>query len=316
MNARQRGLGPQFRGTPAPTALRLTATTIDLLLILGVLVLVATLTRSAVWTLVAALDLLGLLWIWQSRAGLSPAHLILGLRTCRDDRPWSPGAGRAMARSVIQGLGFATGGLGAWAVAATAAFDPSGRHRTWADRAGGTVVVKVAPREPAPIPQIPAVAPALGVAQVAPPTPQPPPTPRTLPAYQPTPTHGPPPAPPTTHVDTSGALMISFDTGQREYLPAGSAAVLGRSPSPVEATDTCIAVPDPDGAVSKSHLRVEHGRDGVWLTDLGSTNGTEMLDDSGTTTPLHAGARTLLAEGDRVRVGRRVFTASLMVAEN
>ncbi|NTW39274.1 MAG: FHA domain-containing protein [Cellulomonadaceae bacterium] len=109
--------------------------------------------------------------------------------------------------------------------------------------------------------------------------------------------------------------MLAFDTGQREYLATGAAAVLGRSPRGHEPTDVALVVRDPDGTVSKTHLRIEHARDGVWLTDLGSTNGSALLDDAGLATPLPPGVRTLLTDGDGVRLGRRAFTVSSMLAE-
>ncbi|WP_159806862.1 FHA domain-containing protein [Cellulomonas citrea] len=78
-------------------------------------------------------------------------------------------------------------------------------------------------------------------------------------------------------------------------------------------TDLTITVHDDEGTVSKNHLRLEHARDGVWLTDLGSTNGTEVLADDGTTAALPAATRLALPEGARVRLGRRAFTVSLVV---
>ncbi|NTW39602.1 MAG: hypothetical protein HGA44_06875, partial [Cellulomonadaceae bacterium] len=270
-----RGLGPRFAATPATTGTRLVATTLDVALLVGALCGVAVLTRSVVWVLVVALDCVLLLSIWHSRLGLTPAQAVLRLRTCQVDRPWSPGAGRSMAHGVVQALGLGALGAGAWVVAASAGLDPSGSGRTWADRAAGTVVVRVPKRAPAPVLEIPAVAPRLVVAPVEQPglTLQ---VPATLgvpaavqvhPAVQvhsamqvpgalPLPaTAGPSPAGPSPVAarPSPGALMLAFDTGQREYLATGAAAVLGRSPRGHEPTDVALVVGDPDGTVSKTH---------------------------------------------------------------
>ncbi len=59
--------------------------------------------------------------------------------------------------------------------------------------------------------------------------------------------------------------------------------------------DNSVAVPN-DGYASSRHARVEAQRDGVWLLDLGSTNGTwvngERMD-----------GRHRLQPGDVVRIG-------------
>jgi predicted component of type VI protein secretion system len=97
-------------------------------------------------------------------------------------------------------------------------------------------------------------------------------------------------------------------------VPLGANAVLGRTPSPVDEHDVLLPVRDDEGTVSKNHLRIEHGRDGVWLTDLGSTNGTRLVDEDGTTR-IPTGVRTALDDGVRVRIGRRAFTVSVVVRE-
>ncbi|MDR3068727.1 MAG: FHA domain-containing protein, partial [Cellulomonas sp.] len=88
--------------------------------------------------------------------------------------------------------------------------------------------------------------------------------------------------------------------------------VLGRDPAPQTASDRTVVVRDDASSVSKSHLRVEHTADGVWLTDLGSTNGTRLLVD-GPSLPLEPRTRTRIDGVVRVAIGQRVLMVSYMV---
>jgi hypothetical protein len=114
----------------------------------------------------------------------------------------------------------------------------------------------------------------------------------------------------------TGTLLLIFDTGQREQLATPVAVNLGRNPVVTEPTDKLITVADPESTVSKTHLRLEHSRGSTWVTDGGSTNGTEILSDEGEVTKLAPGARILLDEGVRVRVGNRAFTISILLGDN
>jgi pSer/pThr/pTyr-binding forkhead associated (FHA) protein len=78
--------------------------------------------------------------------------------------------------------------------------------------------------------------------------------------------------------------------------------------------DRLVIVTDPDSSVSKTHLRLEHSRGRTWVTDFGSTNGSDIRSDEGQTTELVAGERVLLDDADRVRIGNRSFTISLLLA--
>lgn len=118
---------------------------------------------------------------------------------------------------------------------------------------------------------------------------------------------------PAAHTPAEGgALLLVFDTGQRATLAVGTAINLGRKPSPIDPTDQLVAVEDPDGTVSKFHARLEHSRGHTWVTDQGSTNGTDLLDEDGATR-LEPGVRTLIAEGTRARIGNRSFTVSVLL---
>ncbi|MET0784163.1 MAG: RDD family protein [Leifsonia flava] len=112
----------------------------------------------------------------------------------------------------------------------------------------------------------------------------------------------------------TGALLLIFDTGQREQLPIPVAVNLGRNPSATDQGDRLISVRDPESTVSKTHLRLEHSRGRTWVTDNNSTNGTEIRSDDAASAPLLPGNRVLLDEGDRVRIGNRTFTVSILMA--
>lgn len=109
--------------------------------------------------------------------------------------------------------------------------------------------------------------------------------------------------------------VIELDSGQRFTLE--TAVVIGRSPvsSPAESADAFHSSPaepavvyrwaDMSRTLSKSHARIEWDGRAVWVTDLGSTNGTAMRMPSGPRalvpfqrTPLPLGA--VLELGDRV----------------
>jgi len=78
--------------------------------------------------------------------------------------------------------------------------------------------------------------------------------------------------------------------------------LLGRNPSGERAL---LAVPDPTRSVSKTHALLEPDPAGLWLTDLGSTNGTALVDGASVTT-LVPHERTLLRGAAIVRLGELV----------
>ena len=110
-----------------------------------------------------------------------------------------------------------------------------------------------------------------------------------------------------------GTILLVFDTGQREQFTTPVAINLGRNPAANQPNDKLLVVTDPESTVSKTHVRLEHSRGRTWVTDGGSTNGTDLLGDDGEVTTLTPGNRVLLEEGTRVRIGNRAFTVSLIL---
>ena len=331
-------LPPQFTGEPAAVGARLAAFTIDVALVAGIGAAVWLVTGTVAFGALLAAEAVLALWILQSRTGTSPGKAVLRLRVSRADAPFSPGAGPSFVRGSLVALGGLVFAAGAWVVQASAAWDRTGERRSWADQAAQTRVV-LAPARPtgrrapgrpaagadaalhAPEPTVvarpwrpAAVAPAADRGPVtAAAVPAPPAETAPAPAWgAPQPAPQEPPASDRPE-DATGALLLVFDTGQRERLSLRHTAVLGRNPEPTEPNDVAITVEDPDAGVSKDHLRLEYDRGGLWVTDLDSTNGTELVDDDGSVRSVPPGLRVRMDEDMRVRMGDRTFTVSRLM---
>lgn len=334
------GLGSAFVGSPAGTGQRIAAFTLDVAAVVLVAAIVLVTTRSILLAGLTVAELAIFLWVLEARTGLTLGNAVLRLRAARADRPYSPGIGRQFVRGVVTGAGFLVA-VGSWVVVASTAWDRGGRRQSWADRMAGTVVVSV-PRTAAdvdvavPVPQ--AAAP-LAPPQVVPlgahpsavdedseptdaraashrtETPAPVPQGEDRPLF----TVAPAPAQQSGGdaagpASESGALLLIFDTGQRVQLGLPVSVNLGRAPVASVHDDRLVTVTDPDSSVSKTHLRIEHSRGRTWVTDFGSTNGSDIRSDDGQMTELVAGERVLLDDADRVRIGNRSFTISLLLA--
>lgn len=350
---------------PASTGARIGAFSIDAAVTLVIATVVGGLTRSVLLGILVLIEVAVIQLVLEARTGVTLGNLLLWQRTARDDAPFSPGIGRNLVRGLVIGAGSLLALIGGWIVVATSAADPTRMGRSWADRAGRTLVVRVpsdaereawsrnaevwaqsAPvaeaavpvadaRPPQPIaaaPLVPAApsapivpaapfVPAQPVPLVAPHggAPAPAPAPSSVPAAAALPAgvvavDAPiAPAPPKPQIGEM--LVLSFDSGQRIRLRIPAAANLGRRPDPIDADDQLVAVADQDGSVSKTHLRLEYRGDSVWVTDLGSTNGSEIVDDTGVGSALAAGARVRLEEGASVRIGMRTFTVGVVTGE-
>ncbi len=112
---------------------------------------------------------------------------------------------------------------------------------------------------------------------------------------------------PRTHGPLRGrAPMIELDSGQR--LPIASALILGRNPSaPADAPAEVYQWPDLSRSLSKSHARLEWDGRLVWVTDLGSTNGT-FLRAGGVSQPFLPFQRTPIPAEATLELGDRVVT--------
>lgn len=402
-------LSAAFSGTSTSVGAQVAAFTIDVSAVAAVALVVQLTVGSALITVLAAIEALIFLWVLEARTGLTVGHLLLRIRSSQAASPYSPGAGRAFLRQTLLNAGLLVGIVGAWVVAGSGAWDSTGRRRSLAARASGTLAVTppraahtapAAGLPPSPLapgtrsaalpaaglatprvvttatlgsrpaedsqsasatgtagspgipgsprlvtslnpvtePQQPVPAPhgGAGAASIAPvpgtPAPQAPApatqaplepasplvpgTPAQVSALPPEPSSAPvapvetaPTAPAPAH---GGALLLVFDTGQRVTLALGIAINLGRKPAALDPTDQLVSVEDPEGSVSKLHARLEHSRGQTWVTDQGSTNGTDLLGDDGVIR-LQSGVRTLVEDGMRTRLGNRSFTVSVLL---
>ncbi|MFB9954848.1 RDD family protein [Cellulomonas denverensis] len=150
-----------FRGRPAGVGARLAALGIDALVVVTIAAAAWFGSGSATVTAVLAAEGVIALAVWEARRGLTAGNAVLRLRAARDDRPYSPGIGRQLARASVLGAGVLVAGVGAVLVACSAAWDPTGRRRTWADRVAGTLVVAVPRRVAAPQVDVPVLPPGL-----------------------------------------------------------------------------------------------------------------------------------------------------------
>jgi hypothetical protein len=337
-------LDPAFAGSAAGVGAQLAAFTIDVAVVAVVATVVYLLSSEPLFAALAVFELAVGLWVLEARTGATIGNLVLRIRTSRDDAPFSPGIGRALVRRLLTAVGFVVALAGAWVVVASGAWDRSGRARSWGDIAARTQLVAVPRRDrvtrtaPVRASTVDAVSPDASIVLAAPQVVS------TLARSRPVDEDsvsqsqtgaggrsalatadlaGPPvPAAASAPVERAsaavpesadGTILLVFDTGQREQFAAPVAVNLGRNPVSTEPGDKLVTVQDPEMTVSKTHLRLEHSRGRTWVTDGGSTNGTDLLDDEGGVTALTPGERVLLDEGVRVRVGNRAFTISLIL---
>jgi pSer/pThr/pTyr-binding forkhead associated (FHA) protein len=87
---------------------------------------------------------------------------------------------------------------------------------------------------------------------------------------------------------------------EKEFVLRGEETVIGRDPS------ADVAIDEP--SASRRHALIVRRRDGFYLRDLGSTNGTYLMG------LLHAQEKRLM-EGDRFRIGRTEFLFHDLPAE-
>ncbi|MET1019094.1 MAG: FHA domain-containing protein [Microterricola sp.] len=137
------------------------------------------------------------------------------------------------------------------------------------------------------------------------------PTERAAPSERPQPPRPPAAVPaaaaaPATPPD--GPLTLVLDSGQRVSLNGG--LLIGRNPSNAVGSiqHELLALPDLSRTLSKTHALIEWAGGEIWVTDLGSTNGTALLGSADTDAPgeaLPAGIRTPVPERWTLALGDR-----------
>lgn len=108
-----------------------------------------------------------------------------------------------------------------------------------------------------------------------------------------------------TIAKTSVGKRLRLDTG--DVINVTSAVVLGRNPVPAGmwAQADVVPVADPNFSISKTHLAVRVDGQYMFVTDLGSTNGTSVVAPDGSRTHVLAGAMVPVAKGYSIVFGDR-----------
>lgn len=108
-----------------------------------------------------------------------------------------------------------------------------------------------------------------------------------------------------TIAKTSVGKCLRLDTG--DVINVTSAVVLGRNPVPAGmwAQADVVPVADPNFSISKTHLAVRVDGQYMFVTDLGSTNGTSVVAPDGSRTHVLAGAMVPVTKGYSIVFGDR-----------
>lgn len=103
----------------------------------------------------------------------------------------------------------------------------------------------------------------------------------------------PPPPRPRNANGQPARLVVTESTA----VQAGVTYNVGPVPITIGRSTENALVLEEDAYASGQHARIEAGRDGVWVSDLGSTNGTLVNGE-------RVEGRRLLSNGDLLRVGQ------------
>ena len=108
-----------------------------------------------------------------------------------------------------------------------------------------------------------------------------------------------------TIAKTSVGKCLRLDTG--DVINVTTAVVLGRNPVPAGmwAQADVVPVADPNFSISKTHLAVRVDGQYMFVTDLGSTNGTSVVAPDGSRTHVLAGAMVPVTKGYSIVFGDR-----------
>lgn len=101
-------------------------------------------------------------------------------------------------------------------------------------------------------------------------------------------------------------IVLTLDNGQAYSLLGPT--VLGRNPARDDAAVRALQVPDLSRTISKSHALLEPQGGVLWVTDLGSMNGTAVALDGGALEPLPPHTRTVVRMGSTIEFGDRTAT--------
>jgi pSer/pThr/pTyr-binding forkhead associated (FHA) protein len=106
-------------------------------------------------------------------------------------------------------------------------------------------------------------------------------------------------------------VVLSFSDGRRVALRGP--VLVGRNPAAYdgETVQELVSVADPERSVSKTHLTVWTERGRVWVQDRKSTNGTHVVREDGSGSPLDPGLPLEVSAGDVVHFGDYFFSVGI-----
>ena len=109
--------------------------------------------------------------------------------------------------------------------------------------------------------------------------------------------------PESARADGQTGWFIVLDDGRE--IDITGLVLLGRNPhaQPGEEDAQLIKIADETRTVSKSHLAIATDRDGAFLVDRGSTNGSTVTTSGGVSTKCRMGERVRVSEGSIVSIG-------------
>lgn len=105
-------------------------------------------------------------------------------------------------------------------------------------------------------------------------------------------------------------LRVGIDGEEAQELVAP--VVVGRNPSGEDPGASVLAVADSTRSVSKVHLLLEISGGEIVVSDLGSTNGTSVRHEDGTTVAIEPGNPTRVASGAELALGDRTLVVELL----
>ena len=109
-------------------------------------------------------------------------------------------------------------------------------------------------------------------------------------------------------------VRLEFDTGERVDVVSDGA--VGRDPAFTSGASAHhqVSIVDPERSVSRLHLLFGPDGDGpnLWVTDAGSTNGTVLIDPTGSAMVLAPGVRAVVEPGWLIRFGDRTAMVVLV----
>ena len=188
-------------------------------------------------------------------------------------------------------------GLGSRSMTAATAAVPTGASVSSATASAGAVPIPgLAPAlSAAPMPLAP------GSAPTSIPAPAPAPASAAMPAT--------PSIPSAPAVGPRAALY--FENGSSIDLAIPGKAVLGRNPSSDDPGVMRVRVPDTTDTISRTHAMLEIAGGRMWVTDLNSTNGTEVIAE-GSAVRLARGQRREVPFGARIMLGSTALSVTLV----